>query len=196
MITSRRCAWALWAVLPRVITPLRTWDYVAAQRVDAFIANARTTARRIATFYRREATVLHPPIDVSRYYVAPTLEPYFLVLARLQAYKRIDVAIEAFNRLRWPLLIIGDGHDAASLRHLAGPTIRFAGRADNKEVLGHLRHCHALIWPGEEDLGLAPLEALASGRRSSPTARGPSRKPTGTFCSGVRHAGWSNNSRS
>jgi glycosyltransferase involved in cell wall biosynthesis len=145
-------------MLPRMITPLRTWDYVAAQRVDTFIANSRTTARRIAKFYRRE------PIDVSRYQPVPTLEPYFLILARLQAYKRIDVAIAAFNRLRWPLLIVGDGPDAGRLRRLAGPTIRFAGRVADEEARHHLAHCQALIWPGEEDLGLAPLEALASGR--------------------------------
>lgn len=151
-------------LLPQAITPLRTWDYVAAQRVDTFIANSRTTARRIAKFYRREATVLHPPIDVSRYHPAPSLEPYFLILARLQAYKRIDVAIEAFNRLRWPLLVVGDGPDAARLRRLAGPTVRFAGRVSDAEAQQHLQHCQALIWPGEEDLGLAPLEALASGR--------------------------------
>jgi len=152
------------ALLPTVIAPLRSWDYVAAQRVDAFLANSRNTARRIAKFYRREASVLHPPIDVGAYQPASTTEPYFLILARLQAYKRIDVAIEAFNRLRRPLLVVGDGPDAARLRRLAGPTVRFAGRVSDDEAKHHLRHCQALIWPGEEDLGLAPLEALASGR--------------------------------
>ena len=152
------------AVLPAVISPLRVWDYAAAQRVDHFIANSRNTAARIAKYYRREATVLHPPIDVDAFTPAATTEPYFLVLARLLPYKRIDVAIEAFNRLRWPLLVVGDGPDAGRLRRLAGPTVRFAGRVDDAEARHHLRHCQALIWPGEEDLGIAPLEALASGR--------------------------------
>src|SRR5205085_10471272 len=116
------------ALLPTVVTPLRVWDYAAAQRVDAFLANSRNTARRIAKFYRRSATVLHPPIDVSAYQPATTREPYFLVLARLLAYKRIDVAIAAFNSLRRPLLVVGDGPDAARLRSLAGPTVRFTGR--------------------------------------------------------------------
>lgn len=151
-------------LLPIVVGPLRLWDYAAAQRVDAFIANSRNTARRIAKFYRREATVMHPPIDVSSFQPSATTEPYFLVLARLQPYKRIDVAIEACNRLRWPLLIVGEGPDAARLRGLAGPTVRFTGRVDTAEVRHYLRHCQALIWPGNEDLGLAPLEALASGR--------------------------------
>jgi len=152
------------AALPVVVSGLRLWDYNAAQRVDLFIANSRNTARRIAKFYRRDAAVLHPPIDVDLF--RPTMErqPYFLVLARLLPYKRIDVAIEAFNRLKWPLLIVGDGPDAARLRRLAGPTVRFTGRVDDAEAREHLRHCQALIWPGEEDLGIAPLEALASGR--------------------------------
>lgn len=151
-------------LLPAMVSPLRVWDYAAAQRVDAFIANSRNTARRIAKFYRREATIMHPPIEVDSYEVAASTESYYLVLARLQPYKRIDVAIEAFNRLRRPLLVVGDGPDADRLRRLAGPTVRFAGRVDDVEVRHHLRHCQALVWPGEEDLGLAPLEALASGR--------------------------------
>ncbi|MDQ2830515.1 MAG: glycosyltransferase [Chloroflexota bacterium] len=152
------------AVLPAVVAPLRVWDFTAAQRVDYFIANSRNTAARITKFYRRSSTVLHPPIDVETFAPASTTEPYFLVLARLLPYKRIDVAIEAFNRLRWPLLIVGDGPDAARLRALAGPTVRFAGRVDDAEARHYLRHCQALVWPGEEDLGIAPLEALASGR--------------------------------
>jgi glycosyltransferase involved in cell wall biosynthesis len=152
------------ALLPAIVAPLRVWDYAAAQRVDAFLANSRNTARRIATFYRRTATVLHPPIDVSAYQPATTREPYFLVLARLLPYKRIDVAVEAFNRLRRPLLVVGDGPDAARLRALAGPTVRFAGRVSDPEARHYMRSCQALIWPGDEDLGLTPLEVLASGR--------------------------------
>ncbi len=152
------------ALLPAMIGPLRLWDYAAAQRVDAFIANSRNTARRIAKFYRRDSIVMHPPIEVGSYTPAATTEPYFLILARLVPYKRIDLAVEAFNRLRWPLLIVGDGPDAARLRRLAGPTVRFTGRVGDADVRHHLRHCRALIWPGNEDLGLAPLETLASGR--------------------------------
>jgi glycosyltransferase involved in cell wall biosynthesis len=147
-----------------VIAPLRVWDYAAAQRVDAFLANSRNTARRIAKFYRREATVLHPPIDVGSFQPATTIEPYFLVLARLLPYKRIDVAVAAFNRLRWPLLIVGDGPDMMRLRSLAGPTVRFVGRVSDAEARHYMRSCRALIWPGDEDFGLTPLEVLASGR--------------------------------
>jgi len=163
-VSAMRLGRAGRAVLPAVVSPLRVWDFTAAQRVDHFIANSRNTAARIAKFYRRESTVLHPPIDVESFAPASSTAPYFLVLARLLPYKRIDVAVEAFNRLGWPLLIVGDGPDAARLRGLAGPTVRFAGRVDDAEARHHLRHCRALIWPGEEDLGIAPLEALASGR--------------------------------
>ena len=152
------------AVLPSIVAPLRVWDYAAAQRVNVFIANSRTTAQRIAKFYRREATVLHPPIDVGSYRPSASTEPYYLVLARLLPYKRIDIAVEACNRLRLPLLIAGDGPDRARLQNLAGSTVRFTGRVGDQEARHYLRHCRALIWPGEEDLGLAPLEAMASGR--------------------------------
>jgi glycosyltransferase involved in cell wall biosynthesis len=151
-------------LLPAVVARLRVWDYAAAQRVDAFLANSHNTARRIAKFYRRAATVLHPPIDVSAFHPTTRREPYFLVLARLQAYKRVDVAVEAFNRLRWPLLVVGTGPDAARLRAHAGPTVRFTGRVSDVQARHYMRSCQALIWPGDEDLGLTPLEVLASGR--------------------------------
>lgn len=152
------------AMLAPVISRLRVWDYAAAQRVDAFLANSRNTARRIAHYYRRESTVLHPPIPVGQFTPSKTTEPYFLILARLLPYKRLDIAVEAFNRLHWPLLVVGDGPAMPMLRRIAGPTVRFAGHVGDEEARHHLSHCQALIWPGEEDLGLAPLEALASGR--------------------------------
>ncbi len=152
------------ALLPPLVSRLRVWDYAAAQRVDHYIANSRNTARRIAKFYRRESTVLHPPIDVGSFTPAATTDDYYLVLARLLPYKRIDIAIEAFNRLKRPLLVVGDGPDAARLRRLAGPTVRFTGRVGGNAVRRYLSHCRALVFPGDEDLGIAPLEAMASGR--------------------------------
>ena len=159
------------SVLPRVITPLRMWDYVAAQRVDAFLANSRTTARRIAKFYRREATVLHPPIDVSRYPAGYVPEPYFLILARLLPYKRIDVAIEAFNRLRRPLLIVGDGPDAARLRRMAGPTVRFAGRVTDEEARHHLATARRLSGRAKKTSAWPRSKRWPRAAPSWPTAR-------------------------
>jgi glycosyltransferase involved in cell wall biosynthesis len=154
------------AVLPFIITWLRVWDQTTAMRVDHFIANSPTVAERIAKYYRRDSVVIPPPVDVARFHFDPATQPedYFLIVSRLLPYKRIDLAIQACNALRLPLVIIGSGRDEARLRRLAGPTIRFLGRLSDDEVLHYYAHCRALILPGEEDFGITPLEAQASGR--------------------------------
>jgi glycosyltransferase involved in cell wall biosynthesis len=152
------------AVIPWLSTPIRVWDFAAAQRVDAFVAGSYNAARRIWKYYRRESDVLQPPIDASAFAPRPEHSDYFLVLARLQPYKRIDLAIEACSRLNLPLHVVGDGPDRSRLGRMAGPTVRFLGRLSDGEVSDQLAACRALIWPGEEDFGLAPLEAQASGR--------------------------------
>jgi len=101
---------------------------------------------------------------VNAYTPSSAQDDYFLIVSRLQSYKRIDLAIEAFNRLRWPLRIIGSGPDAARLRGLAGPTVQLMGRQPDEVVREHYSRCQAFIFPGEEDFGLTPLEAQASGR--------------------------------
>jgi glycosyltransferase involved in cell wall biosynthesis len=108
--------------------------------------------------------VVQSPIDVSQFSISSTIEPYYLIVSRLQSYKRIDLAIEACNRLRLPLRIIGAGPDEARLRALAGSTVSLLGRRSDDEVRQHLRLCRAFLFPGEEDFGLTPLEAQASGR--------------------------------
>jgi glycosyltransferase involved in cell wall biosynthesis len=152
------------AILPWLATPIRVWDYAAAQRVDAFVAGSYNAARRIWKYYRRESDVLQPPIDASAFTPRSARGEYFLILARLQPYKRIDLAVEACSRLRLPLHVVGDGPDRPRLERMAGPTVRFLGRLSDAEVADQLAYCRALIWPGEEDFGLAPLEAQASGR--------------------------------
>ena len=153
-------------VLPFLITWLRVWDQTTAMRVDHFIANSPAVADRIQKYYRREAVVIPPPVDASRFLFDPTTQPedYFLVVSRLMPYKRIDLAIQACNRLQLPLVIIGSGRDQQRLQQMAGPTIRFLGRLSDAEVLHYYAHCRALILPGEEDFGITPLEAQASGR--------------------------------
>jgi glycosyltransferase involved in cell wall biosynthesis len=153
-------------VLPLLITGLRIWDQTSAMRVDHFIANSPVVADRIKKYYRRDAVVIPPPVDASRFPFDPTIQPedYFLILGRLIPYKRIDLAIEACNRLRLPLVIIGSGRDLERLQKLAGPTIRFLGRLSDEEVLHYYLHCRAFLFPGEEDFGITPLEAQASGR--------------------------------
>jgi len=153
-------------VLPLLITGLRVWDQVSAMRVDHFIANSPVVAERIQKYYRRDAMVIPPPVEVSRFSFDPAIkaEDYFLIISRLIPYKRIDLAIEACNRLRLPLVIIGDGRDLERLKRLAGPTIRFLGRLSDQEVLHYYARCRALLFPGEEDFGITPLEAQACGR--------------------------------
>jgi len=153
-------------VLPFLITGLRMWDQVSAMRVDHFIANSPVVAERIQKYYRRDAVVIPPPVEVSRFSFDPAteVEDYFLIISRLIPYKRIDLAIEACNRLRLPLVIIGAGRDMERLQRLAGPTIRFLGRLSDQEVLHYYARCRALLFPGEEDFGITPLEAQACGR--------------------------------
>ncbi|HEY7127950.1 MAG TPA: glycosyltransferase [Ktedonobacterales bacterium] len=151
-------------LLPFAMTPLRLWDQMSAMRVDYFIANSPTVAQRVAKYYRRSAAIIPPPVATSSYAIAPVQDDYFLIVSRLIPYKRLDLAIEAFNHLRLPLKIIGEGRDRRRLERLAGPTIEFLGRLPDAQVRLMLARCQALIHPGEEDFGLAPLEAQASGR--------------------------------
>jgi glycosyltransferase involved in cell wall biosynthesis len=143
---------------------LRQWDYVSAARVDYFVANSPNVATRIAKYYRRESVYIPPPVDTTRFTISPYQEEYFLILSRLIPYKRIDLAISAFNQLKLPLRIIGTGRDERRLRRLSGPTIRFMGQLTCDEITAQTAACRALIFPGEEDFGIAPLEAQACGR--------------------------------
>jgi glycosyltransferase involved in cell wall biosynthesis len=154
------------SILPILITGLRTWDQTSSMRVDYFIANSPVVADRIQKYYRREAVVIPPPVEAERFPFDSTMQPenYFLIVSRLIPYKRIDLAIEACNRLQLPLVIIGSGRDLDRLKTLAGPTIRFTGRLSDEEVIYYYTHCRALLFPGEEDFGITPLEAQAAGR--------------------------------
>lgn len=151
-------------VLPWLIEPLKRWDLRAAQRPDLFIANSQTSAERIRRFYGRDSELIHPPIDVARFSVSDLVGDYYVVVSRLIAYKRIDLAIEACTRLGRRLVVIGDGQDRPRLERLAGPTVEFLGRASDEIVSQMVGRSRALLFPGEEDFGLAPLEANAAGR--------------------------------
>jgi glycosyltransferase involved in cell wall biosynthesis len=143
---------------------LRIWDFAAAARVDYFVANSQNVAARILKHYRRPATVINPPVTVSAGYISSQVEDYYLVVSQLVDYKRVDLAIEACNRLRRPLRIIGEGEEYARLRHLAGPTVKFLGHLPDQEVHENYAHCRALLFPGEEDFGIVPVEAQSFGR--------------------------------
>ncbi len=152
------------AVLPLVIRWLRAWDRAAAQRVTHFVAISRLVAQRIKHCYGRDSAIIYPPLNTQAFAPAHSHDGYFLIVSRLVPYKRIDLAVQAFTRLGLPLRIIGDGRDRASLERMAGPTVRFLGRLPDEAVKEQLARCRAFVFPGEEDFGLAPLEAMASGR--------------------------------
>ncbi|MBI3968159.1 MAG: glycosyltransferase [Chloroflexi bacterium] len=150
--------------LPPVLNYLRIWDFAAAGRVDRFVAISRAVAARVQKFYRRDSTVLHPPVDCSHYRPSSSVDDYYLVVSRLIPYKRIDLAVAAFTELGLPLKIVGDGRDLAALRRTAGPNVEFLGRRPDDEVRDLYARCRAFVFPGEEDFGLTPVEAMASGR--------------------------------
>jgi glycosyltransferase involved in cell wall biosynthesis len=152
----------------RFMSPLfsyvRRWDYLAAQRPDVLVANSTAVQRRIWKHYRRPSTVVHPPVDLARFPLPSPPERYWLVLSRLVAYKRFDLAIAACNRLRFPLMVAGDGPDRARLERLAGPTVTFRGRVSDEEAVRLLAGAQGLLFPGEEDFGIVLVEAQACGR--------------------------------
>jgi glycosyltransferase involved in cell wall biosynthesis len=144
---------------------LRAWDRRSARGVTHFVAISQTVKSRIAQAYQRESHVIHPPVDVDFYTPDPAVRrsDAYLCVSALVPYKRIDQAIEACNRLARPLRIIGAGPDRERLERLAGPTIQFLGWQTNESIRDHLRAARALLFPGEEDFGIVPVEALACG---------------------------------
>jgi glycosyltransferase involved in cell wall biosynthesis len=146
-----------------VLSRWRRWDWIAAQRVDRYVANSRLTASRVRRYFGREADVLHPPVELERFWPGE-VRGHYLVVAELMAHKRIDVAIEAFNRLRMPLIVVGDGPEERRLRRLAGPTVTFAGRLPDPDVAALMRSARALVVTAAEEFGIAAVESLASGR--------------------------------
>jgi glycosyltransferase involved in cell wall biosynthesis len=148
-----------------MLGPLRRWDYAAAQRVDHFIAISREIQDRIRHYYRRESTVIYPPVDIKRFNpIAQPFGDYFLAGGRLIPYKRTDLAVQACSELRLKLLVFGDGRDRQALERLAGPTVTFLGRVSNEELARLYANARAFIFPGVEDFGIAPLEVQAAGR--------------------------------
>lgn len=151
-------------LLPFYLTRLRMWDRVAADRVDNFVAISRTVQQRIAKVYHRESSILYPPVQVGDLTIPQTPEDYYLIVSRLIPYKRIDLAVQAFNQLGLPLRIVGEGRDKNKLQAMAGSNIQFLGYCSDEQRQQLMARCKAFIFPGEEDFGLAPLEAMAMGR--------------------------------
>jgi len=151
-------------MLPPVIRRLQAWDRRTAGRPAWYVANSATTAERIQRLYGRPSTIIPPPVETARFAPDAVDEEYYLVVSRLNGYKRVDLAVRAFNDFGRPLLVIGDGPVRRSLEAIAEPNVRFLGRLPDEEVARAYARCRALILPGEEDFGITPLEANASGR--------------------------------
>ncbi len=143
---------------------LQGWERSAVQRVTSFVAISREVQKRILHLYGRESTIIHPPVRTRQFRPASEQGEYFLIVSRLIPYKRIDLAVEAFSRLGLPLWIVGEGRDRQRLQAAAGPTIRFMGRVNDAEKAHLMARCRAFIFPGLEDFGIAPVEAMAAGR--------------------------------
>lgn len=143
---------------------LRRWDLRSSERVSFYIANSNNVAGKIKKLYGWDASVIHPPVDTDAFHISRDQAPYYLIVSALVPYKNINIAIEAFNRLKLPLKIAGDGPLRQRLAKNAGSNIEFLGWVDRKNLSGLYASCQSLIFPGEEDFGIAPLEAQASGR--------------------------------
>ncbi|PID58905.1 glycosyl transferase [candidate division KSB3 bacterium] len=167
-------------VIPYFMNYLRIWDTAASKRVDHFIAISNYIKQRINKHYRRPADVIYPPVDTDFYTPSSEDAPgeFYLIVSAFAPYKKIDLAIEAFNRLGYALKIIGRGQEAKRLQSLARPNIELLGALSDEDVRDHYRRCKALIFPGEEDFGIVPAEAQACGRPVIAFARGGATETT------------------
>jgi glycosyltransferase involved in cell wall biosynthesis len=160
-------------LLARAFLPwLRRVDLRAAKQLDTIVSISHVVRERIRLRYKRDTQVVYPPVEVSRFQVCDRMDDYHLVVSRLLRYKRIDVAVDAFNRLQTKLVVVGEGPDRARLESLAGRWVTFAGRLPDEKVQVLMQNCRGLIFPGEEDFGITPVEAMACGKPVIAWARG------------------------
>ncbi|MBU0625112.1 glycosyltransferase [Patescibacteria group bacterium] len=152
------------SIMPLILSAVRSWDRMAADRVDYFVANSDTVRRRIRKYYRHDSTVIHPPVDTFRYRISNQIDNYYVAGGRLVAYKRFDIVVKAFNKLGIPLKIFGEGPEFNSLRKLANKNIDFLGKLSEPEKTELYSHGLAYLHPQEEDFGITAVEAMAAGR--------------------------------
>lgn len=151
-------------IISYLLKKIRMWDRASADRVDYFIANSKTIQKRIQKYYRKPSTVIYPPVDIFRFKINKDHEDYFLTVSTLTPYKKIELAIELFNLIGRKLVIIGDGPQKEYLQGISKPNIEFLGFKPDEVVSEYMMHCRALIFPGEEDFGITPVEAMACGK--------------------------------
>ena len=148
----------------KIMKKIRMWDCLAGARPDRIVANSINVQRRIQKYYRRDSTVVYPPVDLSRFKTSKSGEDFFLIVSNLSPFKKIDLAIQLFNKIRKRLVIIGDGAQMEYLKNISGDTIDFLGYKDDEATAEYMKNCRALIFPGEEDFGITPVEAMACGK--------------------------------
>lgn len=151
-------------LIAHLLRPIREWDYRVAGRPDVLVANSKHVQKRIKKYWRRGSEVIYPPVNVERFKVTPKHEDYFLIVSALTPFKKIDVAVRAFNKIKKRLVIIGDGSQRKYLESIAKKNIEFLGRKDDDVVTTYFENCRAFIFPGEEDFGITPVEAMAAGK--------------------------------
>jgi glycosyltransferase involved in cell wall biosynthesis len=176
------------ALMALMTPPLRVWDVTTAARVDTFVANSEYVAKRIRRFYNRSATVIYPPVATQDFSPAADTEDFYLCAGHIVPYKKIDLAVRAFSRSGKRLVVIGDGEKLQQLKKIAGPTVSVLGHQPFEVFRDHLEKCRALIFPGEEDFGIVPVEAMASGRPVIAFDAGGARETVSSDCVGVRFA--------
>ncbi|MFH1284002.1 MAG: glycosyltransferase [Candidatus Peregrinibacteria bacterium] len=143
---------------------LREWDYIASDRPTAYIANSRNVQKRLKKYYRKDSEVIYPPVSVDRFKLSEKNSNYFLIVSTLTPYKKIELAVALFNKLGRRLVIIGDGPHRRYLESIAGDNIDFLGFKDDETVSEYMQNCRAFIFPGEDDFGITPVEAMACGK--------------------------------
>jgi glycosyltransferase involved in cell wall biosynthesis len=174
-------------MMPPLSHYLRMWDVTSAARVDSFVANSATVARRIHRYYGADSVVIHPPVDTDAFSIAAPSElgDYYLMAGELVSYKRPDLAVRAFNEMGLKLVVIGGGEMLDEIRRLAGPTVTVLGAQPFDVLKQHYARCRALIFPGEEDFGMVPVEAMASGRPVVAFGRGGATETVEKGLSGI-----------
>jgi glycosyltransferase involved in cell wall biosynthesis len=163
-IRDLKFSWILKAILPKMIHKLRIWDKMSVDRVDHFIANSGTVNKRIKKYYRRSSDIIYPPVDTERFFISKDVQDYFVSGGRLVPYKRFDLLVQTFNRLKTPLKIFGTGPELEKLKKIAKPNIEFLGRISDQEKSRLLSQAKAFIHPQVEDFGITPIESMISGR--------------------------------
>jgi glycosyltransferase involved in cell wall biosynthesis len=179
--------WLTRRIMPPFAHYMRMWDVTSARRVDSFVANSATVAGRLRRYYGVDAVVINPPVDTDAFSpVAPSeIEDYYLMVGELVSYKRPDIAVQAFNKMQLPLRVIGGGEMLDQIRRLAGPTVKVMGSQPFEVLKHHYARCRALIFPGEEDFGIVPVEAMASGRPVVAYGRGGALETVSAGVSGI-----------